>query len=105
MTEPFYRFFVIDYLATGEGRSYWLKICRNYQKIDDIGLHYAQNQENKILEVDNIIICAGQIPLKELYQPLVDLGKKVHVIGGADVASELDAKRAINQGARLAANL
>ena len=77
----------------------------DYQKIDDIGLHYAQNQENKILEVDNIIICAGQIPLKELYQPLVDLGKKVHVIGGADVASELDAKRAINQGARLAANL
>ncbi|MBG7611120.1 NADPH-dependent 2,4-dienoyl-CoA reductase [Polaribacter sp. BAL334] len=77
----------------------------DYQKIDDIGLHYAQNQENKVLEVDNIIICAGQIPLKEMYQPLVDLGKKVHVIGGADVASELDAKRAINQGARLAANL
>lgn len=77
----------------------------DYQKIDDIGLHYAQNQENKILEVDNIIICAGQIPLKEMYQPLVDLGKKVHVIGGADVASELDAKRAINQGARLAAEL
>lgn len=77
----------------------------DYQKIDDNGLHYAQNQENKILEVDNIIICAGQIPLKELYQPLVDLGKKVHVIGGADVASELDAKRAINQGARLAAEL
>jgi hypothetical protein len=35
MTEPFYRFFVVDYLATGEGRSFWLKICRNYQKIDD----------------------------------------------------------------------
>ena len=76
-----------------------------YQKIDDLGLHYIQNQENKILDVDTIVICAGQIPLKELYQPLLDAGKNVHVIGGADVATELDAKRAINQGARLAAKL
>lgn len=76
-----------------------------YQKIDDLGLHYIQNQENKILDVDTIVICAGQIPLKELYQPLLNVGKNVHVIGGADVATELDAKRAINQGARLAAKL
>lgn len=77
----------------------------DYQKIDDQGLHYTHNQENKILKVDNVIICAGQNPLKDLVQPLLDLGKIVHVIGGADFASELDAKRAIDQGARLAAKL
>ena len=77
----------------------------SYDKIDDKGLHYTQNEEAKILEVDNVVICAGQTPFKELYQPLLDLGKKVHVIGGADFASELDAKRAINQGARLATEL
>ncbi len=77
----------------------------DYQKIDDQGLHYTQNQENKILAIDTIVICAGQIPLKELYQPLLDAGKNVHVVGGADFASELDAKRAINQGARLAAKI
>ncbi|WP_282073697.1 NADPH-dependent 2,4-dienoyl-CoA reductase [Polaribacter atrinae] len=77
----------------------------SYTKIDDQGLHYIQNDEAKVLEVDNIVICAGQVPFKELYQPLLDAGKNVHVIGGADFASELDAKRAINQGARLAAEL
>ncbi len=77
----------------------------DYKKIDDQGLHYIQNQETKILEVDSVIICAGQESLNELYQPLVDLGKKVHIIGGADFASELDAKRAINQGARLVAEI
>lgn len=77
----------------------------SYTKIDDQGLHYTQNNEAKILAVDNVVICAGQTPLKELYQPLLDVGKTVHVIGGADFASELDAKRAIDQGARLAAEL
>jgi 2,4-dienoyl-CoA reductase (NADPH2) len=77
----------------------------SYDKIDDKGLHYTQNEEQKILAVDHVVICAGQIPFKELYQPLLDAGKNVHVIGGADFASELDAKRAINQGARLAAKL
>ena len=77
----------------------------SYTKIDDKGLHYTQNEETKILEVDTIVICAGQVPFKELYQPLLDAGKKVHVIGGADFASELDAKRAISQGSRLAASL
>ncbi len=76
-----------------------------YTKIDDEGLHYTQNEEQKILKVDNVIICAGQTPLKELVTPLKEKGIKVHVIGGADVATELDAKRAINQGCRLAAEL
>jgi 2,4-dienoyl-CoA reductase (NADPH2) len=76
-----------------------------YTKIDDIGLYYVQNDEQKMLEVDTIVICAGQTPFKELLDPLINQSVKVHVIGGADFASELDAKRAINQGARLAASL
>lgn len=76
-----------------------------YTKIDDEGLHYTKNEENKILKVDTIVICAGQTPFKELLAPLETTGKKVHVIGGADVAAELDAKRAIDQGSRLAARL
>lgn len=76
-----------------------------YSKIDDVGLHYTQNEEAKVLEVDTIVICAGQTPFKELFAPLEAAGKKVHVIGGADIAAELDAKRAIDQGSRLAAAL
>jgi len=76
-----------------------------YTKIDDKGLHYVKNKEQKVLAVDNIIICAGQLPFKELLEPLEAKGIKVHVIGGADVAAELDAKRAINQGSRLAAQI
>ncbi|MCG8182457.1 NADPH-dependent 2,4-dienoyl-CoA reductase [Tenacibaculum piscium] len=76
-----------------------------YTKIDDEGLHYTQGEEQKILAVDNVIICAGQLPLKELVTPLEEKGIKIHVIGGADFASELDAKRAINQGSRLAAEI
>lgn len=74
-----------------------------YTKIDNDGLHYIQNGEPKVLAVDNIIICAGQLPLKDLLQPLEAQGLKVHVVGGADVAAELDAKRAIDQACRLAA--
>lgn len=77
----------------------------SYDKIDDQGLHYTQNEEKKVLEIDNVVICAGQLPFKELYQSLVDTGKNINIIGGADFASELDAKRAINQGARLAVKL
>ncbi|MCY1432710.1 2,4-dienoyl-CoA reductase [compost metagenome] len=58
-----------------------------------------------MLPVDTVIVCAGQDPLRELHQGLVDAGQSVHLIGGADVAAELDAKRAINQGSRLAAEL
>ncbi|CAM1333611.1 FAD-dependent oxidoreductase [Tenacibaculum aestuariivivum] len=76
-----------------------------YTKIDNEGLHYMQGDEQKILAVDNVIICAGQLPLKELIAPLEEKGIKTHVIGGADFASELDAKRAINQGSRLAAEI
>jgi len=76
-----------------------------YTKIDDIGLHYIQNEKERTLAVDNVIICTGQTPLKELVEPLESKGLKIHVIGGADVATELDAKRAINQGSRLAAKL
>ena len=57
-----------------------------YTKIDDEGLHYVQNEEHKVLEVDNIVICAGQVPFKELLEPLEAKGIKTHVIGGADVA-------------------
>lgn len=76
-----------------------------YTKIDDQGLHYIQGEQSKILEVDNVIICAGQTPLKELYTALETSGKNTHIIGGADIADELDAKRAIDQGCRLAASL
>ncbi|MDO6601848.1 NADPH-dependent 2,4-dienoyl-CoA reductase [Arenibacter palladensis] len=74
-----------------------------YSKIDDEGLHYIQNGAQKVLTVDNVIICAGQLPFKELLEPLEAEGIKVHVVGGADVAAELDAKRAIDQASRLAA--
>ena len=76
-----------------------------YQKVDDQGLHLLVNGEPQVLEVDNIILCAGQEPLRELQAGLESAGKPVHLIGGADVAAELDAKRAINQGSRLAAEI
>ncbi|KZX60649.1 NADPH-dependent 2,4-dienoyl-CoA reductase [Halioglobus sp. HI00S01] len=72
-----------------------------YHKIDDAGLHISIGGEAKVLEVDNVILCAGQEPNRELAAGLN--GKPVHLIGGADVAAELDAKRAIDQGTRLAA--
>ncbi|UUZ75720.1 hypothetical protein LP414_29355 [Polaromonas sp. P1(28)-13] len=59
--------------------------------------------DGTVLAVDNIVLCAGQEPLRELLEPLRAAGIKTHLIGGADEASELDAKRAINQGTRLAA--
>src|SRR5471032_1924918 len=77
-----------------------------YVQIDDAGLHIRiAGGEVKVLPVDNIVICAGQDPLRELYDGLLEAGQNVHLIGGADVAAELDAKRAINQGSRLAAQL
>jgi len=76
-----------------------------YVKIDDQGLHITVDDKPQLLEVDNVIICAGQIPLRELQKPLEDAGIKVHLIGGADVAAELDAKRAIKQGSYLAAKI
>ena len=66
-------------------------------------LHVTVEGQQHVLPVDNVIVCAGQEPLRELQQGLLDAGCKVHLIGGADVAAELDAKRALNQGTRLAA--
>jgi len=80
----------------------------NYEEITARGLHisYGEARENPaILEVDDIVLCAGQVPYRDLFDQLTEQGAPVHVIGGADVASELDAKRAINQGSRLAAEL
>ncbi|KES25602.1 MULTISPECIES: NADPH-dependent 2,4-dienoyl-CoA reductase [Pseudomonas] len=77
-----------------------------YLKVDDAGLHIRIAEgEPQVLPVDTVIVCAGQEPLRELHDGLVAAGQKVHLIGGADVAAELDAKRAINQGSRLAAEL
>ena len=75
----------------------------NYLRVDDDGLWISINEQERCLPVDNVIICAGQVPLRELQQDLIAQGQKVHLIGGADVAAELDAKRAIRQGAELAA--
>lgn len=74
-----------------------------YLRIDDEGLHIRVGDKQQCLPVDQVIICAGQEPLKELQAGLQAAGKPVHIIGGADVAAELDAKRAIRQGAELAA--
>ncbi|OWZ20687.1 2,4-dienoyl-CoA reductase [Phytophthora megakarya] len=77
-----------------------------YDKVDDAGLHYTDKKGKKqVLDVDNVIVCAGQIPLRELEKPLQERGVTVFRIGGADEAGELDAKRAIDQGARLAAKI
>lgn len=76
-----------------------------YHHIDDDGLHIIHGQQMRCLPVDNIIICAGQEPNRALYEPLMAAGCHVHLIGGADVAQELDARRAIDQATRLALTL
>ena len=77
----------------------------SYERIDDAGLHITVNGQAKTLPVDTIVVCAGQESQRELQAPLEAAGISVSLIGGADVASELDAKRAIDQGTRLAASL
>ena len=74
----------------------------NYLAVNDQGMLIEVDGQQRLLEVDNVIVCAGQLPLAELKAPLEEKGIKVHLIGGADVAAELDAKRAIKQGAELA---
>ena len=74
----------------------------SYQKIDDDGLHVLIGGEPQVFNVDNVVLCAGQEPRRELLAPLRATGKPVHLIGGCDVAMELDARRAIAQGTRLA---
>ncbi len=76
-----------------------------YRKIDDAGLHITVDGQDRLLEVDNVIVCAGQDPNRELQAVLQAQGVAVHLIGGADKAAELDAKRAIKQGTELALRL
>ena len=80
----------------------------NYERIDDDGLHISFGQDRKsrrVLAVDNVIICAGQDPVRDLEEALRRRGIDPHIIGGAALAVELDAKRAIKQGTELAARL
>jgi 2,4-dienoyl-CoA reductase (NADPH2) len=76
-----------------------------YRKIDDEGLHICVDGEERLLDVDNVVICAGQVSERELEDTLVAGGMKVDVIGGADEAAELDAERAIRQAFELSATL
>ncbi|MGZ5374011.1 MAG: FAD-dependent oxidoreductase, partial [Aeromicrobium sp.] len=82
----------------------------SYERIDDAGLHITlnkgeDNEESRVLDVDTIVLCTGQESVRALLDPLQAADKSVHVIGGADVAAELDAKRAIKQATELAARL
>jgi len=77
----------------------------SYDRLDEAGLHITVDGKSQLLPVDNVIVCAGQEPLRELADTLLAAGITPHVIGGADVAAELDAKRAIAQGTRLASTL
>jgi len=91
-----------------------------YEKIDDAGLHLAfydekkdrrgkvvsrELRERRLLEVDNVVLCTGQESVKELADPLKDAGITFDIVGGADLAAELDAKRAIRQGTEAAARI
>ncbi|MFD5326224.1 FAD-dependent oxidoreductase [Streptomyces sp. NPDC127092] len=77
----------------------------SYERIDDEGLHITVDGEPQLVPVDTVVLCTGQEPRRGLYEELVAAGRAAHLIGGADVAAELDAKRAIDQGTRLAAAL
>ncbi|PTX57798.1 2,4-dienoyl-CoA reductase (NADPH2) [Litoreibacter ponti] len=80
----------------------------NYERIDAEGLHVSEGEarENpRVIEVDTVVLCAGQVSERSLADQLIERGRTPHVIGGADVAAELDAKRAIDQGTRLAAQI
>ncbi|MGQ4479295.1 FAD-dependent oxidoreductase [Streptomyces sp. SAS_276] len=76
-----------------------------YDRIDDAGLHVTVDGTSTVLEVDTVVLCTGQDPRRDLYDELTAAGRSVHLIGGADVAAELDAKRAIKQGTEVAAAL
>ena len=76
-----------------------------YLGVDDTGLRIRVDGSEQVLAIDHVVVCAGQQSLRELEQPLRAAGREVHIIGGADVAAELDAKRAIDQGCRLGAKL
>jgi 2,4-dienoyl-CoA reductase (NADPH2) len=76
-----------------------------YQKIDDAGLHIIADGKEQVVEVDHVVVCAGQESDRSIYDQLQDSGFSVHLIGGADEARELDAKRAIKQASYLAAEI
>ena len=78
-----------------------------YDRIDGAGLHVSSEEgaDPALIEADTVVLCAGQVSERSLADALEAAGREVHVIGGADVAAELDAKRAIDQGTRLAATL
>jgi 2,4-dienoyl-CoA reductase (NADPH2) len=73
-----------------------------YERIDERGLHVIIGNERRTLAVDNVVVCAGQVSNRALAEPLAATGRPVHLIGGAELAGELDAKRAIDRGTRLA---
>ncbi|OOC56199.1 MULTISPECIES: oxidoreductase [Nocardiopsis] len=77
----------------------------DYDRIDDEGLHLTVDGEKRVLDVDTVVLCTGQDPRRDLADELAAAGRGAHLIGGADEAAELDAKRAIDQGTRLAAAL
>lgn len=77
----------------------------SYDRLDAQGLHVTVDGKPQLLPVDHVVVCAGQEPNRRLADDLIAAGMKVHIIGGADVAAELDAKRAIAQGTRLACTL
>jgi len=77
----------------------------SYVRVDDAGLHLTVDGEALLVEADHVVLCAGQESVRGLYDELVASGARVHLIGGADVAAELDAERAIEQGTRVAAAL
>jgi 2,4-dienoyl-CoA reductase (NADPH2) len=76
-----------------------------YERIDDAGLHLMVNDERVTLEVDTVVVCTGQEPQRELYEGLRAAGVHVDLVGGADIAAELDAERAIRQATEVAAAL
>jgi len=77
----------------------------SYERVDDTGLHITLKEQPRTLDVDHVVICAGQEPLRALQAPLQAAGVTVHLIGGAHTAGELDAKRAIRQAAELAMHI
>jgi 2,4-dienoyl-CoA reductase (NADPH2) len=76
-----------------------------YDRIDDAGLHVTIDGTAQVLDVDHVIVCAGQEPNRALHEALVAKGVDVRLVGGADVAAELDAKRAIDKATRLATTI
>lgn len=77
----------------------------SYNKIDDEGLHITINKKEQVLDADSVIVCAGQVSVRPFEEMWQEFGGKLHVIGGADYAGELDAVRAIRQGVELAIKL